>query len=88
MANLLGQPALLRCKLVAVAFIGGRSRELYDAEFLRYAGQADSIEALGGIDRENAQQALEAVHKLAVKDGWEPVTKGTHWYSYRYEKDG
>jgi hypothetical protein len=85
-ANLLGEPALLRCKLVAIAFIDGRSREIYEAEFLRYAGRADSIETLGGMDRESAQEALEALHKLAIRDGWEPVSKGTHWYSYRYEK--
>jgi hypothetical protein len=86
-ANLLGQPALLKCKFTAIAFIGGRSREIYEAEFLRYAGQAASIETLGGIDRQNAQDALEEIHRLALRDGWIPVAKGTHWYSYRYEKD-
>lgn len=86
LANLLGEPALLKCQFVAVGIINGRPRELYDVEFVRYAGRADSIENLGAMDRENAQEALASIHELAVRNGWKPITKGAHWYSYRYEK--
>lgn len=76
------------CEFVATAFIDGRSRELYTVEFLRYSGRSPSIEMLRGADREEAQKALEDLHRVATRDGWEPITKGARWYSYRYEKDG
>jgi hypothetical protein len=84
LANMLGERALIKCQFVAVAVINGQNRETFHAEFLKYAGSA-SIENLSGIDREAAQDALELIHQQAISKGWAPVTKGSHWYSYRYE---
>ena len=83
-ANLLGQPSLIKCEFVA---IGSGSQELYSVEFLRNAGQVLPIEMLTGIDRQEAQKALEVLHKHIIDNGWTPATKGAHWYSYRYEKN-
>ena len=81
LANLLGEPALIKCMFELRDEANGTC--IADIEFMVYAGR-ESIENLSGSDRSEAERALQALNQHITAQGGERIVNGHHWYSHRY----
>jgi hypothetical protein len=82
--NLLGSPSMYKCKLIARVFSPTGNYELAPANFSKMG--STPIELLEGTDRKEAQEALDWLNTQAIADGWQPIARGSFWYSYRYQR--
>lgn len=62
--------------------VGPSGREImagFGGDF-RYGSQMETRH------RERMTAHLDALVKALVADGWAPIPRGEHWYSYRFER--
>jgi hypothetical protein len=85
--NVVGQSSLADWEFLGriVSDRLNRPIDYYVVKFQLTYGQP--IERLTGLDREEAQRALAAIHEMVIDDGWRAISSGSQWYSYRYIGD-
>ncbi|WP_256356478.1 tetratricopeptide repeat protein [Streptomyces sp. PKU-EA00015] len=73
-----------RCRFVARVQTPEGGYEAMTADFIKL--NSGPIEQLSSREREDAQEKLNWIHDNAVAHGFEPIPRGTYWYSYRYQR--
>ncbi|WP_234325439.1 tetratricopeptide repeat protein [Streptomyces sp. NRRL S-146] len=73
-----------KCRFVARIQSPDGTYEAMTADFVKF--NSAPIEQLSRKDREEAQEQLNRIHESAVSHGFEPLPRGTFWYSYRYQR--
>src|SRR5215467_2685801 len=86
LSNLTGGQSVDRCQLVARVYRpGGVNAIIAWQDFNRWG--TEPIEALSGLNRQNAQEALDRLI-AEIQDSpadWEHIRAGSAWYSHRFE---
>lgn len=82
--SVVGQSSLANWEFIGRVMGGRLPRpvDVYITSFQLTYGRP--IETLSGYDREEAQRALEQIHRWVTSEGWRQIPSGSHWYSYRY----
>jgi len=79
-----GAPSISKCRFLLRVSSPGGSPVIGEAGFTKAINIP--IEELSGADRQNAQEAVDYLHRAALADGWRPTASGSQWYSRRYER--
>ena len=62
----------------------GEWEEVDFGHFLKMASRP--LELLEGYDRKNGVEHLQKCRDLLVKEGWQELPRGQHWYSWRFQR--